>query len=80
MSISKLSVLLLAGMFLIFTIWAAIGFGYPSVPLPIAFNVIAKLLAFATAVSLFIPEEGIAHAFTSPQGVQAREEASVHSS
>ena len=77
-NISRLTLLLLASMFLIFAIWAAFGFGYPSAPLPIAFNAIAKLLAFATAVSLFIPEARMARAFTSPQATQAREATPAH--
>jgi hypothetical protein len=46
-------------MFLIFAVWAVFGFAYPAVPLPIALNVISKILAFATAVSLFLPPEKV---------------------
>ena len=36
--------------------WAALaGFGYPSAPLPIALNIASKILAFATAFTLFPP-------------------------
>jgi len=56
--LSSVSLFLLAGMFLTFAVWAvAAGFAYPSAPLPFAFNLIAKFLAFATAVSLFLPQE-----------------------
>lgn len=55
--LSRVSLFLLAGMFLTFAVWAvAAGFSYPSAPLPFAFNLLAKLLAFATAVSLFLPQ------------------------
>jgi hypothetical protein len=42
-------------MVVVFAIWGLFGFGYPSAPLPIAFNVVSKLAAFATALSLFVP-------------------------
>jgi hypothetical protein len=35
--------------------WALAGFGYPSTPLPIALNIASKILAFATAFTLFLP-------------------------
>ncbi len=57
MKLSRYSLFLLAGMFLIFAIWALFGFAYPFAPLPFAMNVIGKILAFATAVSLFLPAE-----------------------
>jgi hypothetical protein len=53
MKLSRYTLFLLAGMFLIFAVWALFGFAYPAAPLPIALNVISKILAFATAVSLF---------------------------
>ena len=40
----------------VFAIWGLFGFGYPSAPLPIAFNVVSKLVAFVTALSLFAPQ------------------------
>jgi hypothetical protein len=46
----------LALMLLVFAVWALAGFGYPSAPVPIALNVVSKLLAFVTALSLFVPE------------------------
>src|SRR5579863_7036700 len=57
MRLSRSTLFLLAGMFLIFTVWALFGFAYPAAPIPIALNVISKILAFATAVSLFLPPE-----------------------
>ncbi len=59
MKLSRSTLFLLAGMFLIFAIWALFGFAYPATPLPIALNVISKILAFATAVSLFLPPEKV---------------------
>jgi hypothetical protein len=42
-------------MLLVFAVWALDGFGYPSVPAPIALNMVSKVLAFATALTLFLP-------------------------
>jgi hypothetical protein len=42
-------------MLLVFAIWALVGFGYPSAPVPIALNMVSKVLAFATALTLFLP-------------------------
>jgi hypothetical protein len=55
MKLSRATLFLLAGMFLIFAVWAVSGFAYPATPVPIALNMISKVLAFATAVSLFLP-------------------------
>jgi hypothetical protein len=38
----------------IFAVWALAGFGYPSAPLPIALNIASKILAFVTALTLFL--------------------------
>jgi hypothetical protein len=46
----------LALMLLVFAVWALAGFGYPSAPVPLAMNVVSKILAFVTALSLFLPE------------------------
>jgi hypothetical protein len=59
MKLSRYTLFLLAGMFLIFAVWALFGFAYPAAPLPIALNVISKILAFATVVSLFLPPEKV---------------------
>ncbi len=55
MKLSRSTLFLLAGMFLLFAVWALFGFAYPAAPIPIALNMLAKILAFATAVSLFLP-------------------------
>ena len=57
MKLSRYTLFLLAGMFLIFAVWALFGFAYPAAPIPVALNMISKILAFATAVSLFLPQE-----------------------
>ncbi len=56
MRLSKYTLFALAGMFLVFAIWAWFGFPYPSSPIPIALNVISKILSFAAAVTLFLPQ------------------------
>jgi hypothetical protein len=40
----------------VFAVWALFGFGYPSAPLPYALNVTSKILAFVTALTLFLPQ------------------------
>jgi len=40
----------------VFAVWALAGFGYPSAPLPFALNVASKILAFVTALTLFLPQ------------------------
>jgi hypothetical protein len=45
----------LALMLVVFAVWALFGFGYPSAPVPIALNVVSKILAFVTALTLFLP-------------------------
>ena len=40
----------------VFAVWALSGFGYPSAPAPITFNVVSKLLAFVTVLTLFLPQ------------------------
>jgi hypothetical protein len=55
--LSRATLFLLASMFVIFAVWAVFGFAYPATPLPIALNMISKVLAFAAAISLFLPAE-----------------------
>lgn len=42
-------------MLAVFAAWAWFGFGYPSAPVPITLNVVSKILAFVTALTLFLP-------------------------
>ena len=60
LQLSRYTLFFLAAMFLIFAVWAFFGFAYPLTPLPTAFNMISKVMAFAAAVSLFIPQEKFA--------------------
>ena len=39
----------------VFAVWALSGFGYPSAPLPTTLNMVSKILAFVTALTLFLP-------------------------
>jgi hypothetical protein len=39
----------------VFAVWALSGFGYPSAPLPTTLNIASKILAFVTALTLFLP-------------------------
>jgi hypothetical protein len=54
--LSRTTFCCLALMLLVFAMWALAGFGYPSSPVPLAMNVVSKILAFVTALSLFLPE------------------------
>jgi hypothetical protein len=49
-------------MLLIFAAWALFGLGYPSAPLPFAFNAVSKVVAFVVAFSLFLPQRSQASA------------------
>ena len=55
---SRYTLFCLAGLFLVFAIWALIGFAYPSQPIPLVLNATGKVLAFAVAVTLFLPQAG----------------------
>lgn len=59
MKLSRATLFLLASMFVVFAVWAVFGFAYPSAPIPIALNMISKVLAFAAAVSLFLPPQKV---------------------
>ena len=54
--LTRYTLFALAGMFLVFAVWAVFGFAYPLTALPITLNVISKALAFMTAISFFIPQ------------------------
>jgi hypothetical protein len=43
-----------AGMFVVFAVWAWFGFAFPAEPLPLALNVISKILCFVAAIMLFV--------------------------
>jgi hypothetical protein len=42
-----------AAMFAVFAVWAAFGFAFPAEPLPLALNVISKILCFVAVIMLF---------------------------
>jgi len=44
----------MAAMFVVFAIWAVFGFAFPAEPLPLALNVISKILCFVAAIMLFV--------------------------
>ena len=63
-------------MLAVFAVWALFGFGYPSAPLPIALNVVSKILAFVTALTLFLPPSGTGPPRPSPRpGASTRSQA-----
>jgi hypothetical protein len=45
----------LAAMLAVFAVWALFGFGYPSAPGPIILNVVSKILALVTSLTVFVP-------------------------
>jgi ABC-2 type transport system ATP-binding protein len=57
----------------VFAVWALSGFGYPSAPLPTALNIASKILAFVTALTLFLPQRPVpGHAPPADSGEQAQ--------
>jgi hypothetical protein len=48
-----------AAMLAVFAVWAAFGFAFPAEPLPLALNVVSKILCFVAAIMLFVwrPDE-----------------------
>ena len=74
MKLSRYTLFLLAGIFFIFVVWALFGFAYPETPIPIILNMLSKILAFATAISLFVPQKKIV--WFDSQFVPARHEIS----
>jgi hypothetical protein len=51
-----------ASILVVFAIWALYGFGYPNTSLFYSLNVVSKLLAFATGLTLFLPQRARAAA------------------
>jgi hypothetical protein len=58
----------LAGMLVLFAAWSLFGFSYPSAPGPVTLNALSKILALATALTLFLPQRARAG---TPQQAQA---------
>ncbi len=55
LKLSRYTLFSLAGMFFVFTIWAITGFHYPLTTAPFVLNATSKILAFITAITLFLP-------------------------
>lgn len=60
--LTKVTCYSFALMLAVFAAWALFGFGYPTTPGLFAFNAVSKVLAFATALTLFLPVRGQARA------------------
>jgi hypothetical protein len=54
--VSRAAFFSFASMISVFAVWALFGFAYSSTPAPLALNVLSKLLAFVTALCLFLPQ------------------------
>jgi hypothetical protein len=55
MKVSKAAFFCFAAMLAVFAVWGLFGMAYPSAPIPIALNMVSKILAFATVLCLFLP-------------------------
>jgi hypothetical protein len=53
--LSRATLWCLAAMLAVFAVWALFGFGYPSSAAPTTLNVISKILALMTGLTLFLP-------------------------
>jgi hypothetical protein len=62
--LTRATVFSFALMLAVFAAWALSGFAFPATPGPFAFNVLSKILAFTTALTLFLPQRS--EASTSP--------------
>ncbi len=75
MRLTRYSLFALAGMFLVFAVWAVFGFAYPLTALPITMNVVSKALAFLAVVLLFVPQRASAPvAVAKPRAAEIPEE------
>ena len=60
----------------VFAVWALSGFGYPSAPLPTTLNIASKILAFVTALTLFLPQRPAPEQAPQPDGSEQAQPAS----
>ena len=60
----------------VFAVWAWSGFGYPQSALPTTLNVASKILAFITALTLFLPDRLRNWRTDGPPGAPVREQTS----
>jgi hypothetical protein len=63
----------LAGMLAVYAIWGLYGFSYPSAPGPVTLNVLSKILALVTALTLFLPQRRAPTQAPPPEGNQNHE-------
>jgi hypothetical protein len=61
MRITRAATFALAGMFAVFAVWAAFGFGYPDEPLLWSLNVASKILCFVAVILLFTEPRAETH-------------------
>jgi hypothetical protein len=54
--LTRATVFSFALMLAVFAAWALSGFAFPATPGPFAFNALSKILAFITALTLFLPQ------------------------
>jgi hypothetical protein len=54
MRVTAYSAYAVAGMLVVFAIWAGFGFAFPAETLPFALNVISKILSFVAVIMLFV--------------------------
>jgi hypothetical protein len=54
--VSRTALFSFALMLAVFAGWALAGFAYPASPVPLAFNALSKILAFAAVLCLFLPQ------------------------
>ncbi len=73
--VRKSTLFCFAAMIGVFGIWALYGFGYPQSALPITMNVVSKILAFITALTLFLPDRLRNWRTDGPAPAPAREQA-----
>jgi hypothetical protein len=68
----------LAGMLALFAVWSLFGFAYPSAPGPIVLNMLSKIMALVTVLTLFLPRPGRSQALQqAPAAAASRTRASV---
>ena len=72
--LTRATVFSFALMLAVFAAWALSGFAFPATPGPFAFNVLSKILAFITALTLFLPQRS--QASTSPSAARPEPAAS----
>jgi hypothetical protein len=76
MRVHRATLWCLAGMLALLAVWALFGFAYPSAPGPITLNMLSKILALVTALTLFLPRRPARRQAPPPDGGQQSEPAS----